>query len=444
MSRALGWALVSVCSIWLQSAAALAEPEAAPPPPAAAPEPASADVQLLSEDELSALGLDSSKPALDTSLILSGFADFGFSTLFAPENSFWRASGTAPARSTFFVGNLNIYLSKQLTETLSTMIEVRFGFLPNGSTTTGFGFGERENTTAYDYTDFGRATRWGSIIIQRVYVEWKPDALFGVRGGQFLSPFGVWNVDHGSPVLIPIRRPWSIGVGWIPERQTGLELFGRARLSAENVVGYHLTLSNGKGPISEYADLDANKAIGGRLYWEFQRWGSLRLGVSGYYGRYTDSTFEPQISPMLDGVTATEKVASQYDALTWAFDLTWDLGNLHVQSEWLYNQQAYTKRGRAPRASQAGTIVPSDVISWGGYGLIGYRFSWFGVMPFVLIEPVRGDQAYNRADVVAYQFGLNIRPVDMLVLKAVYEHVEQSSKLLDPIDLFMAQVAWAF
>ena len=45
--------------------------------------------------------------------------------------------------------------------------------------------------------------------------------------------------------------------------------------------------------------------------------------------------------------TGRKPVATQYDSLTWAADVTWQLEGLHLQAEWILNQQAYTRRGRA-------------------------------------------------------------------------------------------------
>lgn len=399
---------------------------------------------LMSPQELAALGIEAEAPAVDTSLKFSGFADVGFGTIFAPNDSYWRGSGAAPPHSTFLVGNVNLYAQKRLTETLSFMTEVRFSYLPNGSAA--FGFGDRQTTNAFDYTDFGRATRWGSIILQRVYLDWTPHPLFTLRAGQFLTPYGVWNVDHGSPVFIPVRRPWSIGVGWIPERQTGLEAYGRADISSVSTIGYHLTLSNGTGPISEYADLDENKAVGGRLYWELRGlgFGWLRIGASAYYGRDTDSQRAVTISPG-GKFKSRETIASQFDSLTWAADLTWDLGGLHVQTEWIANQRAYTRKGRAATTTLAGRpIIPSDVLSWGGYGLIGYRFSWLGIMPFIMSERVIGELEFLRIKLYTFQFGLNVRPVDVLVLKATFEHVAFEDDSVEPANILMTQMAWAF
>jgi hypothetical protein len=261
--------------------------------------------------------------------------------------------------------------------------------------------------------------------------------------GQFLTPYGVWNVDHGSPVFIPVRRPWSIGVGWIPERQTGIEAFGRFDTGSSS-FGYHLTVSNGTGPISEYADLDENKAVGGRLFWEYRGLGFLRFGVSGYYGRETDATRSAAISAS-GKYASTQTIASQFDSLTFAGDGTWDLGGLHVQTEWILNQRAYTEKGRAQVATLRGRdIIPSDVVSWGGYGLIGYRLPWVGIMPFVLVERVIGDLEFLRMKLYSFQFGLNVRPVDSLVIKAAFEHVAFDDGTVDPLNTIMTQVAWAF
>lgn len=410
--------------------------------PALAPEPSaepSADL-MMSADELAALGLSSTEPTVDTSLQISGFADFGLGGMIGPKDSGWRATMIVPRKSTFYVGNFNLYVSKNISKSVRMMSEARLTFLPNGSAPIG-GDQDRGNTTAYDYTDFGRPTRWGGIILQRVHLDWEIHSLLSVRGGLFLTPYGVWNVDHGSPVFIPVRRPWSIGVGWIPERQTGVELFGRAVLSSDHTLGYHLTVSNGVGPISEYQDLDENKAIGGRLYWEYYGVGRLRLGVSAYYGRDTNS-----ISNIIPGaeLTSKETIKSQYDALTFAGDLTWNLRGLHIQTEWLSNQRAFTEKGRARVQQITGAIIPSDVSSWGGYGLIGYRFDWLGVMPYFLSERVVGDVQYNKLKLYTLQVGLNVRPIDSVVLKASYERVEFKQASFQPLNVIMSQIAWAF
>ena len=48
---------------------------------------------------------------------------------------------------------------------------------------------------------------WGSIILERAYIQWSKLDWLGVRVGQFLTPYGIWNVDHGTPTLITMFRP---------------------------------------------------------------------------------------------------------------------------------------------------------------------------------------------------------------------------------------------
>jgi hypothetical protein len=411
------------------------------PTPAALAEP---EVPL-TEAELEALGLNTHQAGIDTSLQVSGFADFSVAAQFTPKDSVWRVTGSAPPHSAFYVGNFNVYLKKNLTETLRTMGEVRFTYLPNG----GYNFvtNERTSTAVPDYSDYGRNMRWGGIEIERLYLEWSIHSLVALRVGQFLTPYGIWNVDHGSPTYIPVQRPFVIGNSWFPERQTGFELFGRWDPSAANTIGYHLTLSNGTGPVSEYSDLDENKAIGGRAYWEYHALGELRLGVSGYYGRDTDAITAFVFKP--DGTLgAAETLNAQFDALAWGADLSWKYRGWHLQSEWITFQRAYTPGGRPAALAFPGqpTSFVADEFSWGMYALAGYRFSWLGVMPFVVLEHIDGAVVGLRVNNVTYQAGLNVRPVDVAVVKLVYYHVDFLDGSYEdiPLKMIQAQVAWAF
>lgn len=406
-----------------------------------------ADVETLkmTEAELAALGLNTQQSGMDTSLNVSGFADFTGAVQFTPHDSLWRGTGSAPAHPSFYVGSFNVYLRKELTDSLRTLGEVRFSYMPNGEsdplTKT------RLSTEVHDYTDFGRAQRWGSIEIQRIYLEWTAYPLLTIRGGQFLTPYGIWNVDHGTPTYIPILRPFVVGLGWFPERQTGLELFGRQEVSSDAILGYHLTLSNGTGPVAEYLDLDDNKAIGARLYFEYRGLGKLRLGASAYYGRETSASSGYLGKPNGGDLGASEHVDRQFDALAWAADASWILHGFHVQAEWISYQRAYTTRGRTAVSYNGLLQIPADASSWGMYGLVGYRFEWLGIMPFIVVEHIDGDFDTSKLTNITFQGGFNVRPVEPLTLKLGYYFVKFFKRSLfgsGPLNMVQAQAAWTF
>jgi hypothetical protein len=426
-----------------------------PPPEAVTPpaQPLTIPAEPLEQEELEALGLSPIAP-VDTALHFSGFADFSFSAFTMPRDAALRTFPAGGGNTTFYIGNFNLYLTKNLTQSLRMLGEVRFMYLPNGATP--FDGDQRINTTVADYNEFNRPTRWGGIEIERIHLDWIAHPRLIVRAGQFLTPYGIWNVDHGSPTVITVQRPSAINLDWFPERQTGFELFGRWERGLYHVLGYHFTLSNGTGPISEYADLDENKAVGARTYWEYHRLGELRVGVSGYYGKDTDARFVLVEEPGDDGVRARERIDSQFKELAGAFDVVWMHRGWHLQSEWIVYRQNLTDKGRAALQSRG---VPPDspllrnATSWGGYVLGGYRFRWLGTMPFVMLEYVDaqravGEAAGGRGDVartVNTHAGLNVRPVDVLVVKVVYTNVTALEGLLgDSFRVIQAQLAWAF
>jgi hypothetical protein len=408
-------------------------------------------VEVLSNAELDALGLESTGPRVDTSFHFWGFADFNSSSQI-------RASGASAAaqgrHQNFFIGNLNLYLSKNLSESFRTMAEVRLTYLPNGSYYVSQNGYEQVDTSTVDYANGQSLTRWGGIILQRVYLEWTLHRMITVRGGQFLSPFGIWNVDHGSFAYIPAQRPIAITSGLFPGQQSGLEVLGRWNANGEHTLGYHLTLSNGTGPISEYKDLDRNKALGGRLYWEYFGETYIRAGISGYYGRNTVAI--PTATLTGSTIELETKVSSQSDNLALAADLLIKHGGVHLQTEWLTQQRRYTERGRVVHGTfgaPIGSAASADTFSWAGYVLAAYRFGGrFAFTPFMTFQAVQMDQfnqsvADDRFTILGGTGGLNVSPIESVVFKlecTVTRFPQAPPFLRVKANALVFQAAWAF
>ena len=416
-------------------------------------EPTSLSSELSVQAELSRLGLTQTAGGglIDPALQLSGFADFRFLSLLVRKHSAWR--GALERYPAFSVGNVNLFLGKNLTDTLRMFGEVRFTLLPNGAigSSSDLAQGEYVSTLVQDYADFNRPLRWAGIEIERLYIEWSPWMWLTVRAGMFLTPYGVWNLDHGSPTVIAAQRPFVIGQALFPEHQTGLEVYGELDLTSLHSFGYYVTLSNGLGPVSDYRDFDANKAVGVRGYWQYEGLGALRVGGSFFWGTDTAAREVPALASDGKHITYNEKITEQADVLALAGDVQWTYAGLLVQAEVVTRQRHYDERGRIGSTSPlAGRyIAPSDALSWGAYGLLGYRFEWFGVMPFALLETIDSTDASTaiRLRTRAFTLGFNVRPTDGLVLKLQYTEARfPDDNVLGnaPLRSLQCQLAWAF
>jgi hypothetical protein len=391
--------------------------------PATAPTPAE-PVEASSDDiDLSALGLEPGGSSFDDKLSIYGFADVIW------EWQHWTHDNGFVAQDSrgFAVGNLNIYLAKQLTAKARTLAEVRFTLAPNGSQKPDGSF---VDTTALDVTNFYRPTQWGGIVIERAYVEYDLGDHLTLRAGHWLTPYGVWNIDHGSPAIIGGGRPYIIGEQFFPDHQTGLDLFGNHYLHGVK-LDYHLTASNGRGGAEAQQDQDTELAFGGRLAAETP-WG-IKLGASYYQGRYT-------------GLVTTPGVPAQtYREAAYGGDAGYDRGPLHLQVEVIARDRRYDEGSRA--ASTAG-FAP-DSRDFGAYALAGYRFNHlWNVMPFTYYERYRpADHSYF-SGIDGINVGLNFRPTPALVFKLQLSRVG----FLDGPEILAGQViydtsvqaAWVF
>lgn len=433
-----------------------AEPPPAAPPaePAPSAEPATANAALDASAEAEAAAIEAQLSQGDQTgntdsgykLDLYGFADFTYS------QTVKKFEFNQPY-NTFAVGRLNLYLASELGDNWRTLSEVRFTYLPHGVTTyDAVGTPTRTNTTVGDYTDLARPIRWGGIVLERAWLEYSVDPLLNIRAGHWLTPYGIWNVDHGSPVIIGVRRPFIVGESLFPTSQTGLELHGIYHFGSTK-LGYHATLSNGRGPLDNFQDLDYNKALGARLYAAHEAdWGNLTVGTSFYRGRYTDRTDAAVIGADGDFTTA-HNVTVEYKELSWAADVKFESSGFLFQSEAIANDLAYREDLRPQSFSFTPGAPPGflpDSRRYGVYGLTGYRFDFLGAMPFAGLEYYVTPASNFTPKSAAFWGGLNLRPTPRVVIKAQYTYswfpgdgtpIPDATGHFNNLDL---QAAWSF
>jgi hypothetical protein len=431
-------------------------PAAVAPPPASAPEPASPAGPTLPEGNAEdSFGLNPAAGVMvgedAPKLELYGFADFSYLHTFGNKKDVLRQYlGPYPR---FYVGHLNLYLSSTLSENWRSLAEVRFTYSPLGDDDRNAADGTfpTPDTTAVDYAEMHRSFSWGGIEMQRAWLEYQAFDFLSIRGGQWFTPYGYWNDDHGSPTIIAVHKPFPIGDAFFPERQTGLMAHGRYFIGS-TALGYALTLSNGRGPYDTIRDLDNNKAVGGRLYVESSALGNLTVGVDAYRGRYTASTKRYTVDTTGTGPVAViyRTIDSAYDELSLGADARWVWDRLHVQVEVMTNEAAYDDDYRPPATGfDPRPTFAADYRRVGGYLLLAFRTPFANLMPYVTAE----HSSYTNADISppvwAYSGGLNLRPTPNVVLKAelaiaLFDGTGSTGLGAHNLPYFGSQAAWAF
>jgi hypothetical protein len=150
-------------------------PAAGDLPPPAAPPASDLDVAADAASEVAFMGADDTPaPTPDMDMALAqmgmldldkvtdnplevyGFAAFSYVNVVSKDrqviNQFIAKEGS------FYVGDLDVYLRKQIADQWRTLIELRFTYAPNGRV---LADGTIENNQSYDQSTFGRPVNWG-------------------------------------------------------------------------------------------------------------------------------------------------------------------------------------------------------------------------------------------------------------------------------------------
>lgn len=432
-------------------AAAAAKPTEAPSAEGAPslPEGGSSDESFVSTDADAETIVESEQAS---KLNIYGFADVSYFHVTSSESDILRQY-VEPFPS-FFVGHLNLYLSSDLGSNWRTLAEVRFVYSPTGDDDKSGGDGTfpAADNRIQDYAELQRQFAYGGIEIQRVWIEYQPSDYLTIRAGQWFTPYGYWNDDHGSPTIIGVHKPFPIAEYMFPEKQTGLEAYGKYLMNS-SAIGYALTLSNGRGPYDAIRDLDGNKAVGGRLYFESSALGQFTMGVDAYRGRYTASTKKYRVDTSSGHPVAQiyREHDSAYSELSYGADVRWLYKGLQVQGEIMANEAVFDDDARPPPQGISGSTpaFTANYRRWGGYFLAGYRFESLRLMPFAMVEHASYTDNDTQPPSTAYTGGLNFRPTPSVVVKAEYSYATFAGLGSvgagdNPLSYFGAQTAWAF
>ncbi len=361
----------------------------------------------------------------DLDLRIFGFVDFQFFKYFIPDDAF--LNGLTPSKTGFGVGHWNLILEKPLSEHFSLLGEVRFLFQPMGQETEWFGgAGENEpygyfDNEGSDWLDnyfFG----WGAVHIQRLYLQFKLNDYFAVRAGNYLTPFGIWNEDHGSPVILFARRPMINTGDFLPESQTGLYFFGKAYLSEQVSFQYGLTVSNGRGPAAELYDLDENKGLGLGLQLTYDGFAYVNAGTYLYMGDYTEVEKRLQANPF----DFVETIAVSYKEKVMSFHLKFLWKGLLIQGEYIRRLIEYVDGKREIADWGAGRLYSPDHIRQGSYEVLAYTlpFKKVTLTPYALHEYRMMPDWVQYYSGHRYGGGINWRIIPPVVLKVEASYMD--------------------
>ena len=354
-------------------------------------------------------------PVKEPSLHIYGFADMGVQKIFIGQHALLQSILPTTA-TTFVLGNVNLYFDAQPIEHWSALVEVRLTNLPDGVDSAGNPAQPytRTSTSVFDNTSTAVVSkiRLGGIVLERAYLQYQYNDLFSVRVGSFLTPFGIWNIDHGLPTLISLVLPEFEANELFPTQQLGVEAFGSLH-HAPWEYGYFAYLSNGRTP--GQVSLTENKMFGGRLFARTTRPYHMTFGLSGFSGRYSDQTRTNAGFPTL---FINQEVVG-YNERGFGADASLDLGNLRLRSEFAFHHTIYVP-GERDSIYGPGTFVP-DHNDWDIYLLAAYQLPWLGLEPFLYAENYRYPTALGEG-IAYYSAGLNIHFNAVAQFKLQYSH----------------------
>ncbi len=367
-----------------------AAPAAVPPTGAAAQAPDAAtatraDIEQLKQriDELEAQQAEvaDSSEEDDQRLKIYGFLDFGLKKSFPAKDPFFAA--LIERKLTFVLGNINLYIDAQPMPSWRALVEARLTTYPHGAESVApNGEFQRVDNRVFDTSSPSGRNKviWGGVVLERAQIEHTMADLFKLRVGYFLTPYGIWNVDHGTPTLISLVLPAFQVEEAMPARQLGVQAYGSTN-TGNLELGYAAYVTNGRAPFLE--DPTDGKAFGARATATFTgEKKSLQLGLSGYVGDTLEKRKVLQIGA--DSVSVDVSTKYQYNEWSVGGDVSLDYHKFRLRTEGLVHRVDHGDGPHEPIAFAQPGLTHPNRYEYFWYAIMAYR--WQALEPYTYTE----------------------------------------------------------
>jgi len=352
-----------------------------------------------------------------------GFTDVGLNRVWVDDRSLVGQFVNSANATSFVIGNLNFYFDAQPIKNWRSLVELRFTNAPHGEIANLGGLAGQFKRVSTRQVDPHGATvageMWGGYsVIERAHIDWTPHELVKIRVGNWFTPFGIWNVDHGMPTLIAVQLPGFIQTRQMPLRQTGIQVYGNT-FSGDWELGYTATISNGRQELSNFA-FDDNRGFGGRLYANNEKGETnIKVGASFYTGRVRD---EEVVLKAVNPLTVERR--STYDAreIVGGIDASIDVGRTRIRAEGAMSSVEYDPgKHQATGPAEPGVVKPNRIAT-SGYLLAAHTLPFAPIEGYASVDALHGP-IFGLGDlVVAPSAGINIRFTKATMLKTQVTH----------------------
>lgn len=378
----------------------------------------------------------------DDKFQIYGFADMTISKYLPTKTSVVRGIDKMDEKANFSLDHLNLYTSFRPNKNVRFLAELSFQEKPvTNKNTSGmrmildapmFMFHSDSMWTVAELEEKNKTQRgitifeWGSFSVERALMYLNLNRYLNFSAGKFITPAGVWNVDHGSPVIMTISQPTQYSYAEIfPKSQIGIMEEGKLFLGDAD-LSYVVYLSSGRDNQSLYKVTDLS--VGGQMRLNLPVLDECTFGVSGYRGKVNRklrvATYYMTTSDFIN--FKTEKTLyNDYDTINYTekvygLDMRLRKYNLTFQSEWNYQDIVNNKLGGA----KTGIFATYYILSYDAYKTDKLMMTPYGLFEYVKYydeEKSPSADIYNlREGYRKVMAGLNIRAFTNYGIKLEY------------------------